>query len=176
MAMPKVLELGCGEGRDTLTLLGLGLGEMTALDLSAEAVRRCQQHSSALHCLAHDLRQPLPFADDTFHVVVASLCLHYFPWPTTQAITAKIHRLLKPSGLLLCRLNSTKDEHYGAVGFPELSPHYYQVNGSPKRFFDWGDVSALFASGWHWIAVEEMQIDRYEKPKSVWEIVLSARE
>ena len=172
---PRLLELGCGDGRDTQVLLDAGIERLTALDLSESAVARCQARSSSLNCLVHDLREPLPFADAMYDVVVASLCLHYFPWPTTQAITAEIRRVLVPGGLLLCRVNSTNDVHYGATGFPELDHHFYQVGAATKRFFDRADLAALFADGWRWVAAEERQIDRYEHPKMVWELALRAQ-
>jgi hypothetical protein len=74
--------------------------------------------------------------------------------------------------VLLCRLNSTNDFHYGASGHPQIAENYYSVNGEPKRFFDRETVIALFSSGWQILAVEEKIISKYLHPKSVWEIVL----
>lgn len=169
---PALLELGCGEGRDTQFLLGQGFSNLTAFDRSAEAVSRCQQHSAALKCFVHDLREPFPCGSASFDGVLASLCLHYFAWDTTEAIVSEIARVLKPGGLLLCRVNSTHDVHYGAVGYPEIAPHLYEYRGRTKRFFDQQEVEKLFLHGWSCISLEEKQIDRYQHPKVVWEIVL----
>lgn len=172
---PNLLELGCGDGRDTQALLDAGLERLTALDLSGSAVARCQARSSSLACLVHDLRDPLPFANGRYDAVVASLSLHYFPWSATQAIAAEISRVLVPGGLLLCRVNSTNDVQYGATGFPELDHHFYQVGEGTKRFFDRADLAALFRDGWTWVSAEERRIDRYQQPKMVWELVLRAQ-
>ena len=169
---PRILELGCGEGRDTWWLARQGYTDLIAIDLSAMSLAQCAQSVPSAKVLRHDLRHPLPFADDSIDIVVASLCLHYFEWETTQEIVAGMHRCLKENGLLLCRLNSTRDVHHGAVGHPEIGPHYYLVDGEPKRFFDEENVRALFAHGWNMIALEERTIDRYEMPKTVWESVL----
>lgn len=170
---PNVLELGCGEGRDTRLLLQAGFRRITALDLSGPAVAQCQTLSDDIRCIQHDLRGPLPLADSSVDVALASLCLHYFSWPDTEAMVLDIRRVLVPGGLLLCRLNSTRDVHYGAAGHPELEPHLYQVNGHPKRFFDRADVDALFDPAWRRIAVQEQQVNRYKQPKTVWEVVLT---
>jgi len=61
--------------------------------------------------------------------------------------------------------------HYGAIGYPEIEHHYYDVDGEMKRFFDADDVASLFDTRWRRIAVEEMTITRYDKPKTVWEVV-----
>jgi SAM-dependent methyltransferase len=164
-----ILELGCGSGRDTEVLAGVG--HVVALDLSPEkvAAARLRATSAEFHC--RDVRDPFPASGARARVVVASLSLHYFSWPETVALLERIHGLLTPAGLLLCRLNSTKDLHFGAAGHPEIEPHYYLVDGRPKRFFDRADVDALFAQGWHALRVQEQTIQRYVQPKVVWEVV-----
>jgi hypothetical protein len=76
----------------------------------------------------------------------------------------------------LCRLNSTGDVNHGAVGYPEISPHYYQVKERRKRFFDRPAVDALFGPEWRRLSVKEHTIQRFQKPKVVWEVVLEKKE
>jgi SAM-dependent methyltransferase len=164
-----VLELGCGGGRDTEVLAAAG-HHVVGVDLSAEAVERARQRvpSAAFHC--QDLRAPFPLA--RAGVVVASLSLHYFPWPETEALVERIRQLLVPSGILLCRLNSTNDHHFGASGHPRIDDDYYLVDGAPKRFFDRAATTRLFARGWRTLSLEERVIDRYDYPKWAWETIL----
>ena len=105
-------------------------------------------------------------------MVVASLSLHYFPWSETEALSARIRGLLEPSGVLLCRLNSTNDHHFGASGHPRIDDDYYLVDGEPKRFFDRPAIDRLFSSGWRMISAEERTIDRYDLPKVVRQVAL----
>ena len=74
-------------------------------------------------------------------------------------------------GLLICRLNSTNDHHFGASGHPEIEKNYYLVHGEPKRFVDLAAVQALFAHGWSLLHAEERTVHRYGYPKVLWEIV-----
>jgi SAM-dependent methyltransferase len=166
-----ILELGCGGGRDSATLAAAG-HRVVGIDLSAGGIAKARAlvPSGEFHCL--DILAPFPVADGTAGVVVASLSLHYFPWPQTLALVARIRDVLRPQGLLLCRLNSTDDHHFGASGHPEISENYFKVDGEPKRFFDRAAVEKLFASGWQTLAICEAVINRYDRPKSVWEIVL----
>lgn len=172
---PAILELGCGSGRDTRWLAQQGFAGITVTDLSPEALAECACAAPSAHRVCHDLREPLPFADARFDVVIASLCLHYFAWDKTVEIVDGIRRCLAPGGLLLCRVNSTNDVNYGAAGHRAVTHHYYEVNGSLKRFFDKGEIDALFGAGWERIAMHEVSIDRYEKAKVVWEVAVRKR-
>ena len=73
-----VLELGAGQGRDTLALLAAGM-RVTALDFAADALRALQDEAARrdvidrLAVRAHDVRDPLPWADATFDAVYSHM-------------------------------------------------------------------------------------------------------
>jgi len=165
-----ILELGCGSGRDTEVLAEAG-HLVVALDLSPAKLADARSRVPSAEFHRQDIRDPFPDSAAQTQVVVASLSLHYFPWRETVAVVGRIREALLPDGLLLCRLNSTKDVHYGAAGHPRIEKDYYLVDGRPKRFFDRAAVEALFAAGWHVLEVEERTISRYARPKVVWEVV-----
>ncbi len=167
----KLLELGCGGGRDSRYLTDRGL-DVIACDYSPEALELCRHKAPRADRRRIDIREPLPFPDKAFPVVLASLCLHYFPWPETVAIMAEIRRCLEPGGFLLVRVNSTGDIHHGADGHPEVEPGLHNVKGELKRFFDREAVERLVGNGWAVHGLEEMTVDRYVSPKVVWEAVL----
>ena len=170
----RVLELGCDAGWDTEWLERKGF-KVTATDVSDDALETCRRALPAVRFVKHDLRTRFPFADGEFGVIVASLCLHYFGWAETQEMVAEIRRCLAGGGLLLCRLNSTRDVNFGAQGHEMIEPDYYAVEqrfGGSKRFFDARSVAALFAQGWETVSSQELTIARYPLPKVVWEAVL----
>ena len=166
-----ILELGCGAGHDAAVLAAAG-HHVVGIDASAEAIERAVARvpSGEFHC--QDVRAPFPEACATTNVVLASLSLHYFSRIETVTLVQRIHDVLRPSGLLLCRLNATDDVNHGARGHPEIEHHYYLVNGRPKRFFDRVDVDQLFAVGWNALHVEHCIVQRYVQPKALWEIVV----
>ncbi len=166
-----VLELGCGGGRDSAVLAAEG-HRVVGIDLSADGIAQARARVPTGRFECRDIRAPFPVADGGTNVILASLSLHYFPWPETAALVERVRTALRPQGLLLCRLNSTKDHHFGASGHPEISENYFDVDGAPKRFFDRAAVERLFASGWRTLGVGEATINRYDRPKSVWEVVL----
>jgi SAM-dependent methyltransferase len=164
-----VLELGCGNGWDTLELLNAGC-KVIASDLSTENLLATRQASPNADILQLDNGKPLPFIDHSISVIVASLTLHYFTWTVTLQIASELQRILKSDGILLARFNSTNDIHYGAGAGLEIEPNFYRVKSSTKRFFDEEAVRTML-QGWDIQFLEENIIHRYEKPKSVWELM-----
>lgn len=170
-----LLELGCDEGGDTAWLVQQGFG-VVATDISLEALRKCDAQACGAWLLQHDLRRPFPFARGTFDVVIASLCLHYFDWATTSAAVDEVRRCLRPGGLLLCRVNSTRDAEHGAGSGRQIGPNFYRLDAryaSCKRFFDEPDLDRLFkGADWLQLSRRELTTYRYEAPKVAWELVL----
>ena len=167
-----LLELGCGGGRDTRFLTSLGL-KVIAGDYSPEALELCRRSAPLAKLRLIDLREPLPFPDGAFPVVVASLCLHFFPWSVTLEIMAEIRRCLGPGGFLLLRVNSTRDLRGGAAGHREVEPGLFLMKGQLKRFFDRDAMERLIAAGWRLHGLKEREVGRYGAPKFLWEAVLS---
>lgn len=166
-----VLEIGCGYGDDTATLAKAGL-RVIGFDLSRAAVASTKIRVPSASIERRDIRDPLPEGATELGVVLASLSLHYFPWNKTVSIVDRVRSTLRPGGVLLCRLNSTQDRNFGAHGHKEIEPNYFLVDGQPKRFFDENSVRRLFSDGWNTIALEHVTTDKYQKPKTAWEIVL----
>lgn len=156
-----VLELGSGSGIDTKVILKHA-NSVIATDLYPN-------QNTQIRAIALDHSKPLPFKNRQFDVVVASLCLHYFPRKTTQAIFEEIARVLKPDGTLICRVNSYQDAKHGAVGFPVIEPGLLNVNGKPKRFFRAAEIRELLGGFFIINSMEHRTIDRYQSPKCVYE-------
>jgi SAM-dependent methyltransferase len=170
-----VLELGCDTGGDTAWLLTQGF-DVVAGDIASAALQRCAAAAPGAHLLRLDLRSALPLRSEAFGVAVASLCLHYFDWATTERAVAELHRCLRPDGLLLVRVNSVRDVLHGANEGEEIEPGLRRVHGTysvDKRFFAREDLERLFArTAWQWRSCGEHTIARYAQPKVAWELVL----
>ncbi|WP_159883499.1 class I SAM-dependent methyltransferase [Paenibacillus puerhi] len=163
-----VLDLGCGAGNNSLYMTERGI-PVIACDLSAEALRRVAERLPDVTARQLDLLDPLPFEDGSAPVVVADLCLHYFPWADTQRVIAEIRRVLQPGGWLLCRVNSIRDTEFGAGEGTELEPGLYERDGRLKRFFERDQLEALF-SEWRVRTLEEGLMPRYDRPKVAWTV------
>lgn len=95
----RVLDAGCGSGPLTAALQDVG-AVVTGFDLSPAMIELARARlgpDADLHVA--DLGGPLPFDDDAFDVVVASLCLHYLEdW---AAPLTELRRVLRPGGRLV---------------------------------------------------------------------------
>lgn len=168
----KVLDLGCGNGGAANFLTEQGI-EVLACDASLEALKNVQTLNPEIEVCQLDLQESLPFADESFQSILANLSLHYFSEKQTKQILAEIHRVLRPQGLLIAAVNSTKDVNSGAGQGKEIEPHFYLKNGNFKRFFDENELKKyFFTENWLVKSSEEKQELRFGKEKIFWQVVL----
>lgn len=131
----KILELGCGVGRDSRFFAHQG-HQVLATDFSETVLDQNRQmaHGSNPEWKFLDVTKPFDYASGTFDVVYACLTLHYFDHKTTTAIYKEIARVLKPAGLLCFSCKSTKDvDHANGV---EVEPGLFvSEKGHARHFF-----------------------------------------
>ena len=131
----KVLDAGCGYGRNLVHLLRDG-AEVFAVDANAEAVG----HVKALAVeLAPGLPgenfqvaavEKMPFADGFADVVICNSVLH-FARDEKQflAMVEELWRVLRPGGMLFCRLGSRI-----GMEFPRVRANVYRIGDGSEWF------------------------------------------
>jgi SAM-dependent methyltransferase len=164
-----LLELGCGDGQDTIDLITAGC-RVVSTDISFRALKSCADRSRRTQLVQMDISQPFPFQDGEFRAVIGSLSLHYFEWEQTRKMFAEIKRCTQVGGIAIARFNSTKDTNFGANASNKIGPNYYRVGDRMKRFFDRDAVLDVLRE-WNISFIEESTIHRYEEPKVVWEVL-----
>ena len=99
----RVLDAGCGSGPLFAALRDRG-AIVTGVDLSAGLLAQARRRLGPDADLrVADLTDPLPFNDNSFDDVIASLVLHYFEdWGPTLA---EMHRVLKSGGRLIASVD-----------------------------------------------------------------------
>ncbi|WP_407272675.1 class I SAM-dependent methyltransferase [Radiobacillus sp. PE A8.2] len=95
----RILDAGCAAGWYTAKLLELG-AQVSAVDISPEMVKATKKRvGSQVEVVCQDLTESLPWADQTFDLILSSLTLHYIKdW---QSALQEFKRVLKPGGSLL---------------------------------------------------------------------------
>ena len=165
----SVLEIGSGWGWDTKVLTDAGLS-VIGIDMAEKYLEQAKILVPNATFLHQDMQQEFP-GENKYNVIIASLSMHYMPWEETLKMISKVKEKLTDDGLFLFRVNSVRDINHGAIGNPEIDTNYFLVDGKPKIFFDEATVRDLFDDSWNIISLEEHTIDRFEKPKVVWEVI-----
>ena len=168
-----IIDLGCGAGNNALYLSQMGY-DVIACDYSNEALDKVKAFAPDVKTIRLDMTEGLNFQDDSAFVVIADLSLHYFKEETTAFILKEIDRILKLDGLLLIRVNSIRDVHYGAGQGNAIEQGFYFNAGRYKRFFDEKMIDRFF-SDWYIDYIREYELNRYAMPKVVWELALTKR-
>jgi bifunctional enzyme CysN/CysC len=106
----RLLELGCGNGRDAIWFADQGLA-VTAVDSSADAIRACEAAASGrpIHFLCGDASRLVDTLVETFDVVYSRFSLHAMTRPEEEGALRGAHQLLVPGGLLLIECRSIND-------------------------------------------------------------------
>lgn len=108
----RILDAGCGYGRNLTYLLREGY-QVFALDQNAEAVDHVRQLAASLQSglpaenFQVGVVEQMPFPDASFDVVLCSAVLHFARNEAHfRKMVAECWRVLRPGGLLFCRLGS----------------------------------------------------------------------
>jgi tellurite methyltransferase len=131
----RVLDAGCGPGRNLVYLLREGY-EVFASDQNPEAIAQTRALAATLapHLPADNFRveaiESISYPADTFDLVICSAVLHFARDDAHfHAMLHNLWRILRPGGLLFCRLAST-------IGMPHqhLNGHRYLAPDGIERF------------------------------------------
>jgi SAM-dependent methyltransferase len=163
------LDIGCGLGKDTEELRRLGF-EVTAIDLSDEALKKSKKRNPDAVHLQRDISKGLNLEKDYFSVVLANLSLHYFSRTDTFKIFEEIGKVLVDEGVVAFRVNAEGDTNSGC---PERLNGWdlTTVDGVEKQFFSKEKIEELINGSFEFISLEKMIVERYGTPKILWECI-----
>ncbi|MGI8419404.1 MAG: class I SAM-dependent methyltransferase, partial [Candidatus Levyibacteriota bacterium] len=130
----KILELGCGSGKDAIFFAEQG-NTVVASDFSDVLIAKNKKEYplSELTFQTIDISKKMPFQNNEFDIIYSRLSLHYFADKTTKNIFKELHRILKPSGFLCFICKSIKDPLYGKG--KKVEEDMFEDNGHIRHFF-----------------------------------------
>jgi ubiquinone/menaquinone biosynthesis C-methylase UbiE len=119
---PKILEAGCGSGRDAITLSELG-AEVTGVDASEGLIAVAKKKSLDIEFLVGNFLD-LPFLDETFDGVWSHASLvHLDTISDVKSALSEFYRVLKNEGYLYVLVKKQNGEEKTAVVSDSLSNH-----------------------------------------------------
>lgn len=135
----SVLDVGCGDGKLTSRLQGLGIPTLVGLDSSAEALSRLPFASVIGNA------QKLPFPAGAFDLVMTTDVLEHMP-PESEA--AAWQELFRVAGKVVMVAVPFREELLDATTRCKACEHLYHVNWH-QRSYDIADLHRRCPPGWH---------------------------
>lgn len=115
----KLVDLGCGKGRNSLYFAKEGF-EVTSLDFVEENIQTlkavCEKQHLNLQPHCHDLTKPFPLPTNSFDYGMDIFCFkHLVEKKERQNYLQELQRILKPKAYYLISLASVEDGFYGPL-------------------------------------------------------------
>ena len=173
----RLLELGGGQGRDSLFLASHGI-DVTMIDCSSRAISQAALDAGTrglqdrVHLLQDDLARGIPCPDGFFDACFSHM-FFCMPFSRTQLeeLFSEVRRVLKPKGLHVFSVRNTSDAHY-RQGI-SLGEGIYRHGRFPVLFFDREMISGL-SDGFTVESVLEFQ--EGELPRTLFLVVARKRD
>lgn len=160
-----ILELGCGQGRDSLFFASKGI-KVKALDYSRFAIeqlsKRAKQTGLPIEASVYDATKPLPFNDNEFDAVYSHMLFNMkFGQEQLRFIFKEIRRVLRNDGFHFFSVRNRNDKSYGK-GI-RIDDETYDINGFQIRFFTIQEIENL-SEGFKIFEIKE----DYEEPVTLY--------
>lgn len=127
----KILDFGFGTGANTLHFANMG-HDVYGVEISPEALEKTAKKFEANNLKAQfkifEVGSPIPYAAETFDVVVAWQVLYYNNWLSLAPVVQELERVMKKGGLFICAIAAPGDisqVHSKALGdslYESLAP------------------------------------------------------
>lgn len=159
----KILDAGCGEGRNCIYFLNEGY-QIFGVDANPIAIQMARIYANTINPAYDTLRfqvatvQDMPFHKGAFDVVISSAVLHFAKSEAEwNAMMREMMRVLKPGGIFFLRM--TTDQGNMVEKSPHLGDGVYLLPDGSERFLLTDRLTGQ--------VIEEFGLSYLEAPKSV---------
>ncbi len=168
-----VIELGSGQGRDSLYFLKAKF-KLFAVEYSSNALAELKQKANEqglaqnLKVLEQDAKEPLPLKNSSIDGVYSHMLLNMaFTTGELKSISQQVHRILSKDGIFVYTVRHIGDPHYGQ-GI-DIGDNRFENGGFIVHFFDRSLVQDL-ATGFKIVDISEFE--EGDLPRRLWQVTL----
>jgi len=171
----NMLEIGCGQGRDTIFFSEKNYFVET-FDISENAISFVNKTTKSLNlkninAIVHDVEQTFPYSVKSFDFVYSNLALQFFDIDSLTNIFKNIYSVMKDDSTILFSTKKKGDKYhdYGS----KINDDAFEYNGIIRYFYDKSILEQLFQSKFEILRFED---DRHVNPNQTisewWKILL----
>lgn len=148
----SVLDLGCGTGCHVVHMAHKGL-HVTGLDNAPTALKLTKQwlitEGLAANLILSDMRQPLPFEDDSFDALLSTQVIHHARLASVLGTAGEIERVVHKDGLILVSVPTRKALSEDSPEHDEIEPNTFVPRsgtemGLPHHLFTLDELQGIF--------------------------------
>lgn len=157
----KILDFGCGSGRNTRVMADMGL-DIIAMDYNKECLdltaKKIPQYDKILYICNDETK--IPLEDQSINTIIADGALFYLSRKKEMELLSELSRVLKREGIFFADYRSKEDWLYGRG--EEIEKDFYKLNccgslnGITYAFRDIDEIKEMYKS-------IGMKIVNYEK-------------
>lgn len=166
----NVLELGCGQGRDSVFFAKLGCN-VVALDISQNAINsvekiKKEQGLQNLQLFTHDIQESLNFQDMTFQLIYSNLALQFFNLDELKKIFLNIYNIMADKSFFLFSTKKAGDKYFDFGN--KISDNAFEYKGIKRFFFSKSEIESLLEPNFSIILFDDDKHVNPDKTTSVW--------
>ena len=150
--LTSVLDLGCGRGRHVLHMAQQGL-RVSGMDNAPTALkitkRVMDMEQLGADLVLADMRQPMPFENDSFDAVLSTQVIHHALLATVIQTANDIQRIVRKGGMILISVPAWKAIEEDSPQPNEIEPHTFiptcgDEKGLPHHLFTSEEFRDIF--------------------------------
>ena len=166
----KILEIGCGQGRDAIYFSQLGF-DVSAFDLSSNAIQSIisvkeNMNLNKLNVFEHNVVNSLAFPDEYFDFVYSNLALQFFELEILSKILKNISKVMQKNSSFLLSTKKEGDKYYKTG--KKISDIAYEYNGITRYYHPIDDLKSVLLQQFKIVNIDSDRHENLDSSVSVW--------